>query len=216
VYAVWADDTSGNRDVLFTRSLEIGADSLTGNKESGANFERIKNLSNNTSDLFNQKIAVFGDNVYVVWVDRGEDGSTNILFRASADGGQTFGSTVNVSSNANEETLPKVGAYEGNVYIAWNVIDEASEGSENQGRFFVRSLDQRNPFGDAITLNQENNYGELQVASHNETVYVVAGGLHRSGVNRLFFATSTDSGSSFSEAVTVDENGTFVNTLNVA
>ncbi|HEX2107401.1 MAG TPA: hypothetical protein VHF28_06690 [Nitrososphaera sp.] len=70
VYAVWADDTSGNRDVLFTRSLENGADSLTGNKESGANFERIKNLSNNTSDLFNQEIAVFGDNVYVVWVDR--------------------------------------------------------------------------------------------------------------------------------------------------
>jgi hypothetical protein len=44
---------------------------------------------------------------------------------------------------------------------------------------------------------------------------VVAGGLHTLGLNLLFFATSTDSGSSFSEAVTVDENGTFVNTLNV-
>jgi hypothetical protein len=155
VYAVWADDTSGNREVLFTRSLEDGADSLTRNIEIGANFERIKNLSNNTSDSFNREIAVFGDNVYVVWVDRGEDGSTNILFRASADGGQTFGSTVNVSNNANEETFPKVGAYEENVYIAWNVIDEASEGSENQGLFFVRSLDQGNTFRNAITLNQE-------------------------------------------------------------
>jgi hypothetical protein len=44
---------------------------------------------------------------------------------------------------------------------------------------------------------------------------VVAGGLHTLAENLLFFATSTDSGSSFSEAVTVDENGTFVNTLNV-
>jgi hypothetical protein len=44
---------------------------------------------------------------------------------------------------------------------------------------------------------------------------VVAGGLHTLAVNGLFFATSTDSGSSFSEAVTIDENGTFVNPLNV-
>ncbi len=34
VYAVWADDTSGNREVLFTRSLD-----------GGSNFERISNLA---------------------------------------------------------------------------------------------------------------------------------------------------------------------------
>lgn len=44
---------------------------------------------------------------------------------------------------------------------------------------------------------------------------MVAGGLHRSGVNGLFFAMSAESGNSFSEDVTIDENGTFVNPLNV-
>lgn len=209
VYAIWADDSSGNREVIFTRSLD-----------KGISFENISTLSNSTniSDSFNQEIAVFGDDVYVVWLDRGENGDTNILFRASDDGGTTFGNTVNISNNANEETFPKVAAYEGNVYIAWNMIDETIVDigdSENQGLFFVTSLDGGNNFGDIMTLNQENDFGELQVGAYNETVYVVAGGLHTVSANGLFFATSTDAGTSFSEPVIIDESGTFVNPLNV-
>ena len=207
VYAIWADDSSGNREVLFTRS-----------QDKGNSFESISNLSNNTSDSFNQEIAVFGDNVYVVWLDRGENGDTNILFRASADGGATFGNMVNISNNANEETFPKVAAHEGNVYIAWNVIDDTLVDigdRENQGLFFVTSMDGGNNFGDIVILNQENNFGELQIAAYNETVYVVAGGLHTVSANGLFFAASTDAGSSFSEPVNIDESDTFVNPLNV-
>ena len=48
VYAIWADDTTGNREVLFIRS-----------EDNGTSFGNIKNLSNNTSDSFNQEIAVF-------------------------------------------------------------------------------------------------------------------------------------------------------------
>ena len=204
VYAIWADDSSGNREVLFTRS-----------QDNGATFETIRNLSNNASDSFNQEISVFGDDVYVVWLDREEDGNTNILLRSSADGGVTFGSTVNISNNANEETFPKVTAYEGNVYVAWNVIDETLGDRENQGLFLVKSQDGGNTFGDMITLNQENDFGELQIAAYNETVYVAAGGLHTVDVDGLFFAVSMDAGSSFSEPQTIDENGTFINPLNV-
>ena len=204
VYAIWADDSSGNREVLFTRS-----------QDNGATFETTNNLSNNTSDSFNQEISVFGDDVYVVWLDRDEDGNTNILLRSSADGGTTFGSTVNISNNANEETFPKVTAYEGNVYVAWNVIDETLGERENQGLFLVKSQDGGNTFGDMITLNQENDFGELQIAAYNETVYVAAGGLHTLGVDGLFFVVSTDAGSSFSEPQTIDENGTFINPLDV-
>ena len=204
VYAIWADDSSGDREVLFTMS-----------QDNGSTFETINNLSNNTSDSFNQEIAVFGDDVYVVWLDRAEDGTTNILFRASADGGATFGNTVNISSNANEESFPKVAAYEGNVHIAWNVIEETSGDSESQGLFYVTSSDGGNSFGDIITLNQENDFGELQVAAYNQTVYIVAGGLHTVDANGLFFALSTDGGGSFSEPVMIDESDTFVNPLNV-
>ena len=204
VYAIWADDTSGNREVLFTRS-----------EDNGMSFEKIENLSNNTSDSFNQEIAVFGDNVYVVWLDQGEDDNTNILLKASADGGATFGRTVNIGNNANEETFPKVAAYEGSVYIAWNMASDNVDERNNEGLFFVRSLDAGNTFDSIIKLNHENNFGELQIAAFDETVYVVSGGLHSVDVNGLFFTKSIDGGRSFSDNVTIDENGTFVKPLNV-
>jgi hypothetical protein len=207
VYAIWADDTSGNREVLFTKS-----------GDNGTSFDKIKNLSNNTSDSFNQEIAVFGDTVYVVWLDQGDDegDETNILLKASGDGGETFGRTVNIiSSNANQETFPKVAAFEDSVYIAWNMADDELDERDSEGLFFVRSLDGGNTFDNIIKLNHENDFGELQIAAFDETVYVVSGGLHSVDVNGVIFTKSTDGGRSFSEPVTIDENGRFVNPLNV-
>jgi hypothetical protein len=205
VYAIWADDTSGNREVLFTRSVD-----------NGTSFDKIKNLSNNTSDSFNQEIAVFGDTVYVVWLDQSdEDDETNILLKASGDGGETFGRTVNISSNANQETFPKVAAFEGSVYIAWNMADDQLDERDNEGLFFVRSLDGGNTFDNIIKLNHENDFGELQIAAFDETVYVASGGLPSVDVNGVLFTKSNDGGRSFSEPVTIDENGRFVNSLNV-
>ena len=181
VYAIWADDTSGNREVLFTRS-----------EDNGTTFDKIDNLSNNTSDSFNQEIAVFGDNVYVVWLDQGEDDNTNILLKASVDGGATFERTVSISSNANQETFPKVAAYGGSVYIAWNTLDETLGERENQGLFFVRSLDSGSTFDNIIKLNHESNFGELQLAAYNESVYVVAGGLHSVDLYGIFFTMCND------------------------
>ncbi|HEX6280855.1 MAG TPA: sialidase family protein [Nitrososphaera sp.] len=207
VYAIWADDTSGNREVLFTKS-----------GDNGTSFDKIKNLSNNTSDSFNQEIAVFGDTVYVVWLDQGDDegDETNILLKASGDGGETFGRTVNIiSSNANQETFPKVAASEDSVYIAWNMADDELDERDSEGLFFVRSLDGGKTFDNIIKLNHENDFGELQIAAFDETVYVVSGGLHSVDVNGVIFTKSTDGGRSFSEPVTIDENGRFVNPLNV-
>jgi hypothetical protein len=205
VYAIWADDTSGNREVLFTRSVD-----------NGTSFDKIKNLSNNTSDSFNQEIAVFGDTVYVVWLDQSdEDDETNILLKASGDGGETFGRTVNISSNANQETFPKIAAFEGSVYIAWNTADNLLDERDNEGLFFVRSLDGGNTFDNIIKLNHENDFGELQIAAFDETVYVASGGLPSVDVNGVLFTKSNDGGRSFSEPVTIDENGRFVNSLNV-
>jgi hypothetical protein len=205
VYAIWADDTSGNREVLFTRSVD-----------NGTSFDKIKNLSNNTSDSFNQEIAVFGDTVYVVWLDQSdEDDETNILLKASGDGGETFGRTVNISSNANQETFPKIAAFEGSVYIAWNTADNTLDERDNEGLFFVRSQDGGNTFDNIIKLNHENDFGELQIAAFDETVYVASGGLPSIDVNGVLLTKSNDGGRSFSEPVTIDENGRFVNSLNV-
>jgi hypothetical protein len=205
VYAIWADNTSGNREVLFKKSVD-----------NGASFDSIKNLSNNTSDSLNQEIAAFGNNVYVIWLDQDENG-TNISLRASADGGATFGRTVIISSNANDETFPKIAAYGSNVYIAWNIVDEDLDVDvrDNDGLFFVRSPDGGKTFDNIMKLNHDNNFGEPQVAVVNDTVYVVSGGLHSKEVEGLSLIKSADGGKTFSEPEMIDANGIFVNPLNV-
>jgi hypothetical protein len=150
-------------------------------------------------------------------LEQREGDNTNILLKASADGGATFGRTVNISSNADQETFPKVAAYEDTVYIAWNMAGDKLDERDNEGLFFVRSLDGGNTFDNIIRLNKENDFGELQLAAFDETVYVVSGGLHAMDVNGVFFTRSIDGGGTFSEAVTIheDENAAFVNPLNV-
>jgi hypothetical protein len=204
VYAIWADDSSGNKEVLFSRS-----------EDNGTNFGDIKNLSNNTSDSFNQEIAVFGDNVYVVWLDQSEDDKAKIFLKASDDGGATFGRTVNISSNANHETFPKVAAYKDSLYIAWNMADAQPDKRDNEGLFFVRSLDRGTTFDNMTKLNPENDSGEAQVAAFDDAVYVVSGGLDSVNVNSPVFIKSADGGKSFSEPLTIDQNGTFINPTNV-
>jgi hypothetical protein len=205
VYAIWADDTSGNREVLFTRSEDNGS----------SFFGTVKNLSNSTSDSFNQEIAVFEDNVYVIWLDQDEGDKAKILLKASDDGGVTFGRTVNISSNANDETFPKVAAYKDSVYIAWNMADGELDKSDNEGLFFVSSLDGGSTFDNMTKLNPEKDSGEAQVAAFNDAVYVVSGGLHSVNVDGPIFMKSNDGGKSFSEPVMLDQNGTFINPTNV-
>jgi hypothetical protein len=198
VYVVWADDTSGNREVLFAKS-----------EDNGTTFGDATSLSNNPSDSFNPEIAVSGSNVYVVWLDEDDEGS-RIMFMASVDGGETFGRTMVISDRANSASLAKVAAYGESAYITWNLVDDEIE----NGLFFVKSSDGGETFGDIIKLNRQDNFGEPQLVAYNDTVQVVSGGLDSVEVNGLFFAKSTDGGETFASGA-VDGNGMFVNPLNV-
>jgi hypothetical protein len=198
VYAVWADNTPGNREVIFARS-----------SDGGASFEDARNLSNDASDSHNQEMAAFGDSVYVVWADRDEQENTSIIFRASSDGGATFDETVSISGLANIGSFPKVAAYGDDVYVTWNVI--GSEASD--GLYFSKSSDRGSTFGDVTKLGDSS--GESQVAAYNGTVYVISGGLDLKEVNGLFFLKSVDGGETFAGPAMIDADGKFVNPLNV-
>ena len=70
VYVVWQDNTTGNYDIFFKRSLS-----------NGTKFnERNLSKNNGTSQL--PQIAAQGNNVYVVWQDN-TPGNYDILFKRS-------------------------------------------------------------------------------------------------------------------------------------
>lgn len=198
VYAVWVDNTTGNRQVFFARS-----------SDNGISFENTVTLSNNTLDSHNEEMAAFADNVYVVWADRYEHEDTSIFLRASADGGATFNRTIKISSLANADSFPKVAAYGDRVYVTWNVIGDGTNG----GLYFAKSSDGGSTFGNATKL--DDSAGESQVAAYNNTVYVVSGGLDFGFMNGMLFLKSTDGGETFAEPALINPGGKFVNPMNL-
>ncbi len=199
VYVVWADNSRENREVMFVRS-----------KDNGTTFEDPRNLSSDPSESFNQEIVALGNHVYVVWLDKANDGNS-IFLKASVDGGVTFGSAVEISRNANDLTLPKVAASEDKVYLTWNVMDD----DLGDSLFFVKSSDDGKALGNITKLNRESDVGEAQIVVYGNSVSVLSGGPYSFEDTGLFLTKILDVGDSFSGPVEIDADGRFANPMNV-
>jgi len=217
VYVVWADNSfSVNREIFFAKSTD-----------GGNTFGNPINLSNNLGDSYNQEIFAFGDDIYVVWLDKEEQedpyGSENshssILIKSSVDGGATFSQTLSLSNsnnNANANSFPKVAAYNNHVYVIWNVeenIEQSSSSEERRnsnndtGLYFAKSSDRAASFGESIRVNNpDQEHGEAQIAASGQDVYIVWGGSHLNKVNNLSFIKSTDNGDIFSDPISITDN----------
>ncbi|MDQ3807947.1 MAG: glycoside hydrolase, partial [Thermoproteota archaeon] len=209
VYVGWVDNTLGNKEILFARSMD-----------NGTTFSEAINLSNTTNaSSRNLELASFEDYVYAVWLDEDEQGNGIILFKASNDGGETFSNPITIARNVNNNddfTFPKVAAYGNNVYIVWSVADNTQGEEMITNLLYVKSSDQGNTFSPTIKLNNNGEkVGEAQVTAYKNAVYVAWGSSPYDEVaSNLFFIKSTDNGNTFSNATEV-RNENFVNPSNV-
>lgn len=69
----------------------------------------------------NVLIATSGENVYTAWWSwSNETGSYEVMFRASADGGQTFSDKINLSNSTESESVDAAIAAAGDrVFVTW-------------------------------------------------------------------------------------------------
>ena len=180
VYVVWEDNTLGNAEVLFRAS-----------NDGGTLFGPTLNLSNNTGISENPQISSSGNNVYVVWAD-GSAGNGDILFRASNDGGLTFDSITNLSSNTGASQLPQISPSGNNVYVVW------ADGSAGNGDILFRaSNDGGLTFNPTINISSNTgNSQKPQVSSSGNNVYVVWQD-NTLGIDNIFYKFSSG-GSTFS------------------
>ena len=96
VHVVWDDDTPGNQDIFYRRSINGG----------GTFPNIIKNLSSNAGFSSDPAIVVSGSNIYVVWEDE-TPGYDDILYRTSANGGTTFPAVLtNLRTNTGDSIFP--------------------------------------------------------------------------------------------------------------
>ena len=94
-------------------------------------------------------IATSGNNLYVVWSSN-ETGHFEIMFRSSADSGQTFTDKMNLSNSPAVDSIdPQIATGGSHVYVSW----WEDYGNGRREPFFVASNDNGHTFGPQTRLS---------------------------------------------------------------
>jgi hypothetical protein len=196
VYVVWTDDTTGNEDIYFKRSVD-----------NGTTFGSTENLSNNPGNSTDARITSFENNVYVAWTDD-TTGNGDINFKRSVDNGTTFAEIENLSINSTSpSTGPEISAVGKNVYVVWQDIVSGSNEI-----FYRHSNDTGERFRGVSELSKTRSvdgesalYPRISAVANN--VYVVWQD-EVSGRNEIFLRESNDGGNKFSGIKNLSRNNT--------
>lgn len=82
-----------------------------------------------SSDAFVVKAppAITGDNIYVAWWTN-KTGNDEVMFRASTDGGKTFGDKINLSNTTNaNSTRVEIDSDANSVVVTWWETNQTSD-----------------------------------------------------------------------------------------
>jgi hypothetical protein len=154
------------------------------------------NLTQNQNDSVYPQTAASKNNVYVVWSESTQSSTDNnydIYFKASSDGGKTFGRTINLSDNPSFSEHPQIAAVENNVYVVWT--DNTSGHKEV---LFKMSTNQGKAFGKVLTISDENtNAYHPEITASGTNVFVIWNNLDADKGNHILLRHSIDGGSIF-------------------
>jgi len=107
VYVAWHDDTPGNWEVYFRRSID-----------NGSTWKSAKRITNTAADSLNPDIAVDGGNVYLAWWD-GETGSRQLYFRKSGNWGAAWDAAQQLTPTAYDCAYAYIALGGSTIYLAF-------------------------------------------------------------------------------------------------
>ena len=149
------------------------------------------------------------ENIYIAWQDE-RNGSMDIYFAKSTNGGDSFGTSVRVddsgTSSSDQEHPFMVVDKNGIIYVVW-----WDERNGNKDIYFAKSTNggtsfQRNVRVDDTGSSTINQYRVSMALDNDGNIYVVWSD-DRNGCRDIYFSKSTDGGESFGENVRVDDTG---------
>jgi len=202
IYLAWYDNRNGNNDIYFAKSTD-----------GGATFEpsvRVDDTGASISVQAKPSVAI-GSNgdIYVTWHDK-RNGSFDIYFAKSADGGATFGPNIRVDDSGTayrDQFDPRVVVdKEENIYVIWHDYRH-----RDHDIYFAKSTDGGDSFGANVRVDDTafstsfqldpaialDRGGNIYTAWHDK----------RNGNYDIYFAKSTDGGATFGSNIRVDDTG---------
>ena len=156
-----------------------------------------KNLTQNENDSVYPQISSSANNLFVVWEESvGNYGKNyDVFFRKSNDGGNTFGSPINLSNNPGFSEHPQIASVGDIIYVAW--VDDSSGKREIM---FRESTDGGKTFTNSIPVSQ-NSMGpyHVELAAEGKNVYIVWNSFDVDASNMVLLSKSDDAGKTFGE-----------------
>src|SRR5918993_38378 len=169
VYLIWQESITDNSneknyDIYFKKSAD-----------NGTTFSKPINLSNNTGFSEHPQIAVSKNGIFIIWADNTDSNNTEIMFTKSVDNGTAFSKPINLSNNLQNSNNQEISAFNENVYIVWQNIDQNNNNNNNKNSsiIFKGSIDSGNTFNDTIELATDTNDAYPKVNSFEDYVYIV-------------------------------------------
>ena len=202
IYVVWTDDSSGNKEIFFSKS-----------SDGGLNFQKEINLSNNNGTSAFPRMDVSDGKIFVTWYDYSL-GKSEIFFSRSLDDGKTFETSI-ISNNAGASYNPWIRTDGKNVYAVWNdesphMLNINVEGPENVDIvlgdleiLIATSHDSGETFDVFNLSNSKDSVSwDPRIILSGDNVYVVWNETTTNG-DEIFFSMSRDNGTTFSTPINI-------------
>ncbi len=189
VHIVWRDDRMGNLEVFYKRSTDYGT--TWGNDTLLSDFPNWSWLPS---------VAVTGQYVHVVWNDQ-RNGSGEIYYKGSTDGGISWDIDKRLSNNPLESYNPTIAAEGLLVNVVWQ---DRRDG--NYEIYYIRSTDGGMNWGTETRLTNDFNI------SYYPSLAVSGSSLHlvwqdiRSAYYGIYYKQSTDAGINWSADSTLSNS----------
>jgi len=180
IFIVWTDNTPGNYEIYFIKSID-----------GGATWQSAKKLTNTAGDSFRPSIANSGSKLCIVWYDI-TPGNREIYFRKSTDGGDTWQTTKRLTNNAGESRYPKIALDSSNIYAVWQ---DSTPG--NYEIYFRKSADDGATWQPAKRITNDSGDSEYpDIAVHGQHVYLTWDD-NTTGNREVYFKNSLDGGAAW-------------------
>lgn len=196
-YAVWQDFRNGNYDIYFARSTDNGATWSSNVKVSDDLGSRVQG---------DPSLAVDANGtLYVAW-DESFNNDYDIYVTTSTDGGQSWSANIKVnddSGTSRQQYSSLAVDASGIVYVAWQ-----DQRNGNYDVYFATSTDSGTTWSTNVKVNDDSGtsaqYKPSLAVDASGTVYV-AWEDNRNSNYDIYFASSTDSGTTWSTDVKVND-----------
>lgn len=188
VQIVWHDDTPGNNEIFYKRSVD-----------GGNTWSADVRLSNTAGSSNMPGIAVSGSVVHVCWYDS-TAGNWEIYYKRSTDGGTNWGSDTRLTNNTANSMYPTIAVSGTIVHVAW---------TDNRNGplsvLYKRSTNGGTSWSSDIALVKHNAYSLFpSLAVNGSNVHLVFQNL--SNNLDICYMTSTNSGAKWITQIQLTNN----------